>query len=655
MPLSCAFAFDTETDIMTEGDEPQLVMIQCCPISAVSRDEVILYEGIDCYDVFFNEFEETMWDCRCFMFNLGGYEFSYLKRVLIRRYEFVKWKGKLKKGQWSLIGDAFSTYAVKIVNQYGNVLYITDDKKLVMTDMKTAGDAVRKDHPEWFSGETKEETEYNNGWYREKDTDVEKYLRFREYGITDCFTQAMIAKWLDENGRHDCLTSASNGFVSALNVAFNNGSGMCHDRDRRRRNKMDFRKYYPPLSKEMHLIAENSLLGGFVYGRVGMWRGRFVHVDYSSSYPHEYANERLFRGKVERVMYGDRDYEMIERSDAFKWYLVSFSFELKENGMPAISCSECDMPSHKKAGNYSSKMRTGKVSRRLYTEKYLEELKKHYDMDIEVHELWYAKPFVGEFRKFIELCYDMKSSLPDGMERSLWKLDMNGGCHGKPMTKIQRKERTFYDGVEKLEDVCGEPQYCILLGFSAMMNARARLLGHCRMLTERGLRVMMCDTDSIVCEGSEEEVRDCIGDWFTVDGEGFANIGKFEFEKQKRGNGKGTVEFDEFRCWGLKRYCELNNGEYRKSAFAGMFDENQEKWLPEWDLSDKTIVQERMRDGKYGKHMVYMEQRIEVKDIWYVEESVPKVSDMNWKKYVKSVKLCDMSMKDSMNRDVIGC
>ena len=95
----------------------------------------------------------------------------------------------------------------------------------------------------------------------------------------------------------------------------------------------------------------------------------------------------------------------------------------------------------------------------------------------------------------------------------------------------------------------------------------------------------MCDTDSIISDCSASEFRDAIGDWF-VNGNktDINNIGRFEIERFN-----GLQEFDELKIWGLKRYCEVSQGEYRKSAFAGMSKDLQPKILMEHGVDDPII------------------------------------------------------------------
>lgn len=237
-------------------------------------------------------------------------------------------------------------------------------------------------------------------------------------------------------------------------------------------------------------------------------------------------------------------------------------------------------------------------------------------MDLEIEELWVQKKAVGDFRGFIEDMYHGKSLAPkESMERSLFKLNMNGGIHGKTITKTHRKERTFYDGVERLENVVNNPEMQSTIGFTAMQNARARLLRHCRMIQSAGYKVYMCDTDSMVVGATEQQVRDVLGDAISKETHTMDDLGKFEFERSK----DGCVEFDTFKCWGLKRYCEIHNGEYRKSAFAGMSEDVQIAELMDWDTEGSVMTwkQNGSRTTEYGKTVMLVPKKAKAEDIWY--------------------------------------
>lgn len=627
--LPSEFAFDTETDRYEDG-HIRTCLIQVCSLGASSLDDVRVLEGWDCYERFFDLFDECLHDVDCRMFNLGGYEFDWFKDLLSERYEFTRSR-RPAKGCWSCVADNHSVYSVKIVNQHGKMMRISDDLKRVggNRSMKSTAEAVRRSRPDWFPDgmEVKEETEYNNGWYTERDTFPERYERFMHYSKQDAYSQAMISRWLKEFGVGGNLTASSAGLDMALALKYRGVKASELDGKEKRYTRMDFEKKYPPLDREMQDIVEESLLGGFVWGGTGTWHGTFTHVDYSSSYPYEYAFGNMFSGTVQRLIAGQcrkSTWNRVLSGDYMRWMLVSFDFSLA-GGMPAISGRECRTSENPMIGSANKKMKTGHVTRRLYTESYLNELKMHYTLtNIEVHEVWFAKRAVGEFRVFIEKCYSEKSrpELKGTMEREMWKLFMNGGIHGKTITKTHRKERVF-EGGDHLEAVVNEPELCSLIGFTGMMNGRERLLRHCRRVLEAGHRVLMCDTDSMVTDCTEAEIKEIIGDWFAHEsGSMEHSLGRFEIETDKDGN----TEFDEFKCWGLKRYLELNHGEYRKSAFASMHDDLQEKLLPQWETDGTMYAWEqtgKVKD-KYGKIVTMVTKHAKAENVWYEEKTLPK-------------------------------
>lgn len=241
---------------------------------------------------------------------------------------------------------------------------------------------------------------------------------------------------------------------------------------------------------------------------------------------------------------------------------------------------------------------------------------------MEIEQVWVQKRAVGDFKGFIEEMYHGKSVAPkDSMERALYKLNMNGGIHGKTITKTHRKERTFYDNVWGLREVINEPEYQATIGFTAMQNARARLLKHCRMVQEAGYRVLMCDTDSMVVEATEEQVRTVLGDAISRETGTMEDLGKLEFETSK----DGMVEFEEFRCWGLKRYLELHDGAVRKTAFAGMKDSLQKEMLIDAPVDGSTFHWEQLgaKRTDYGKIIRLAPKSAKAEDVWYTPAVSP--------------------------------
>lgn len=227
------------------------------------------------------------------------------------------------------------------------------------------------------------------------------------------------------------------------------------------------------------------------------------------------------------------------------------------------------------------------------------------------------------------------------------KLDLNGATHGRPMIKtltslvmevvngkLVNKGRRM-DNDHKESDIKTNP----LVGMTAMAHARCRLIEHCMILIENGYQILMNDTDSLVTDCPPEKLKKLLNkhgwkNWL-IEGKSKKMkdiLGRFDLEEFEL---HGSV-IDEFRCWGLKRYCEIckrptlvdvieQNGWwedgvyclYRKSAFAGMHDEDQRKILGnvyqkdmKWQSSSKAWVDEcyavRYHDVEAGEE-----------DIWY--------------------------------------
>ena len=643
MPLySEPFALDSESDVYEDG-EKKTRLIQICPVSAHGLEDVRVYYGWDAWDRFFDTFDETnsKKQLDCHMFNLGGYEFSHMFAECMRdRYTYVD-KRIPSKGEWTAIADDKTVYKVMVCNQYGTIIKFTDDmRRMGNCSMRKASESIRNQHPDWFQNmdKTKLETDYHEGWLDEDDPD---FIHSMEYSKQDAYSQAIITRWLLENGYGSKLTAPSTGLDMALSIKYaGKDIKECTATDMRYAMS-DFTKRYPPLNREMQDVAEDSLLGGFVWGLTGTWKGVFCHADYSSSYPYEYAFGNMFYGRVSKVSPDSKYWNMYLNADVFKWFVVSFDFEYIEGMMGCISGRECvgDM-----TGRANKKMNTGRVEHRLYTETYLDEMKHHYNIsNLKIEEMWIAKRCVGDFKDFIRHCYETKQQLKDNHQGKsadylMWKLFMNGGFHGKSITKTHRKKKTWFDGVQEMHEEINDPKLCFMIGFTAMMNARERLLRDCRMVLESGHRVMMCDTDSMVVDCTEQELRNIIGDWFESGGSGMEdNLGRFDIETDEDGLKKAvkdgmitkeqmddlgvSTEFDEFRCWGLKRYVEIRNTKFgrifRKSAFAGMHTEAQEE-LIDWETDGRQYAwkQSGKKTMKYGATIVEVIKHMKAENIW---------------------------------------
>lgn len=658
MPLPSTYAFDTETDAYTDG-HPRGALIQICPIDAVGLDDVVLFEGWDCYEQWLDRWEETMYNSRCHMFNLHGYEEDWFIPLLCKRYEFIKTRGKMAPMTWTILAGDMNTWKIRICNRYGKTMTITDDSNMFDGSMESVAKSVKKSHPEWFVNVpmVKEKATYNDGWYRDRETYPEKHDRFVHYSKVDAFSQAMIARYMHEKRLDRFTTASAAGMAMALLIRYQNKALWDATPEDLRKARMKFADDYPPLNREMQDIVEHSLLGGYVYGETGTWHGTFSHIDYSSSYPYEYAYGSMFYGEVSRITSPKMMERMLKAPNLFRWKRVSFNFKLKPGMMPAISGKECTTEDNRMIGGWNKKMKEGRVENRLYTESYLDALSLHYDItDLELHELWVAKPMSGEFYRFIEECYSQKSreELKGTAERALWKKFMNGGVHGKTMTRTVRKERTYFNGVKEYHEVVNDPEYCSLIGFTGMMNSRERLLRDGYPVLMAGGHIMMCDTDSMIIDRDAEWVSEVLKDRLVhkVDTSDMTeneakkalmenSLGRFEFEDDEdlcdelaeMGIIKEVSKtFDTFKCWGLKRYLEQTtvNGVayYRKSAFAGMHDEKQRELLKDWktDGTSYSWVQTGKMKDKYGRIVCDVQKTIKAENIWYEPMAVPAKS-----------------------------
>ena len=659
MPLPLIFSYDTETGLCPDG-KIRTVLIQICSITAGSMKEVVMIEGEDCFERFLDRFEETDWPMNCHAYNLS-YEISWLMPFLAKRYEWVDWKAarRMKKGTFSAIEDPIACYSVKICNHYGRVLRITDDYRRVGSlSMESAADNVRRSNPEWFPDmeRTKETTELYNDWFTYPKGSPERES-FLHYARVDAWSQAMIARWIVEHGFEGALTSASNGLKMALGIKYRNTINVSDPEDVRAA-KAKFQQKYPPLPRALQDIVEPNILGGFVWGLVGEHKGEFYHYDYSSSYPAEYHHGKLFHGRVYRISADSPSWKRVmEAPNYFRWFLCDFDFSIKAGGMPMISGSECKNVDNQMIGHWNKKMREGHCSNKLLTETYLEELMKNYDLhNLSIWECWFAGRMTGDFAPFIEYCYNKKSlpELKGTMERHIWKLFMNGGIHGKTITKTHRKAVRYPEGHREIVKEINEPEYCSLIGFTAMMNARERLIRHCRMIRECGYEIYMCDTDSMVTDCPPDLAKEILGeDAFETPNGGIDNLGKFEIETF---NGKES--FDEFRCWGLKRYLELDHGEYRKSAFAGMHDNLQKQMLRWWrtDGTKYTWQQRGKISGEFGKIVGMVLKTAGAEDVWDAPTvSVPFNADITqYERMIKSIEERDRKIIEKYGEEYLA-
>lgn len=655
VPLwSVDFALDTETD-RWDGGPRRTVLVQACPITATGLKDVRYWHGLDAWRQFMALFEETKGKkLKCHCYNLGGFEQVSIIKDALKDYEFTREKTP-QPGQWSMLGDRQTIYKISVKNTLGCILEFTDDMRRVGgASMKDTATAIRAEHPEYWDEipEVKESSDYADGWLHPSNSNFSSALH---YSILDAFSQAMITRFLVEKGYDRKLTAPSLGLEESLSVRYRGKhANECDDKERHF-NIKDFQRYYPPLDRRMQDIAESSLLGGFVWGETGEWHGTFCHADYSSSYPFEYVYGNLFYGRVSVLTPSDRAFlGMMDNQNVFKWYLVSFDFNLIPGRMPCISGRDAVHENRYLAGRANLKMSSGHVENRLFTSSYFEELQKHYNLsNVTISEIWYAKRRTGDFAPVIKEFYDAKTKLKnEGLDDTIGyrlnKLFMNGGIHGKTITKTHRERRLWDAENERFcyEKEENEPNLCFLIGFTAMMNARERLLRDCRTVIEHGYKILMCDTDSMVVNTDADTLRSVLGTKKLVTGPTMAeSLGKFDIETDRKGLKKagllGQVEvsenFDIFKCWGLKRYCEIRTVPglgrlYRKSAFAGMHDESQTA-LMDIPVSYEFVyewTQKGKRTGQYCAEILDTKKHMCAMDVWYHgKDNNGKVKDLN--------------------------
>lgn len=705
------YVYDTETDYVEGFDEPRTVTVQVCPMDARTEDEVMVFEGLDCLDKLLDWMEAGEKKQECYVFNLD-YEWSRIERFVRARlvwWEKVDERERQPPGTFTDFGDSHFDYKITLVFENGVKVTLKDDWQYAKKSMEQVAVEVYSERPDlWPRYVTKDDLKvsipkswYNSGWSRKDHPLHEKMM---EYAIRDAYSQAKISQYHEEVGYHRYVTGTSYALNTALKTRYHKRNEEewedMTDSEKDRYAQKAFQNSYPPLDVEKQHFVEDNILGGFVFGKPGVHKGTFTHVDYKSSYPDYYYEGELFKGCVQFVPYeSDIAKKVLEMDSMFKWVVVSFKFDgIRENGLPLIQGSECWFPKNNRPAHcWNHKMRKGEVKDALYTLGYWEELKRHYHVyDDEIEEVWYARKAVGDFKEFVSEEYFLKEVYKAlGLKglAELHKRNMNGGIHGKTITKTRRETVSYATGNRDYVLRENEPVYCCLIGFTAMMERRRELVTDCRIGQENGLEVMMNDTDSIVFRATERQVRAVFGTkiaredicgGMTVEErvrklkeehpnagpddiiemmrvykkDIVGQLGKFEIERSKK---TGHTEFDEFRCWGLKRYLELELGEYRKSAFAGMSDKNARLSFGGEDVGQRILMdipcdgtpfvwfQDSMKRGEWGKYMVTKRLQAMMQDIYYVPvEELPKVDKRGMcKGDSMEIEICD-----NLNRDI---
>lgn len=340
--------------------------------------------------------------------------------------------------------------------------------------------------------------------------------------------------------------------------------------------------------------------------------------------------------------------------DTHQLYVIAqITFELKPGAMPLLTAKEClddaGLAIVNYGGDRAKKMESGKTKMLVWTLEEWKLLQRLYIVkEAVLDSLYMCKAETGYFEDAVKAYFDGKESSA-GAERAMHKLDLNGATHGRAMIRVMTApvielrdgklfNATVKEGKHQTEkDIKTNP----LVGMTAMAHARVRLLNHCMDLVEKGYTIYMCDTDSMVTDCPPDVATKIWSDagwknWVIHEKDVESMKEKYKAKKQlipmKKILGKlevetfgnkdhpeyiGVEEFDEFRCWGLKRYCELQHGVFRKSAFAGMHDEDQRRLLGgeykkmfSWESQSKQWLGEC-----YG--LRYHDVMAGEEDIWY--------------------------------------
>lgn len=402
------------------------------------------------------------------------------------------------------------------------------------------------------------------------------------------------------------------------------------------------------LTMNQQLLVEQNLRGGFVWGLEGHFKGRFWHYDYKSSYPYEYVYGKLpvatdsmtytvktkdgkFIEKKRALAMKECSYETflakINQPSFIAYLQVEFSFALKPDALPLYTLKEC--PSDSIGTVRSKKPRTGHTKPLLMTYDEWMLTNRLYDLsDITYRGFYYSRAKTGLYTPAISEYFNGKEH-SDGVVKALHKLDLNGATHGRPLLRRLTSHDLIVELGEEIhterkscELSYDELDTCPLQGFVAMSNARVRLITQCMDLIDAGYKIYMCDTDSMITDCPPNVANDI---WVNnnranvlIVGESKKMsdiLGKLEIEPFSKHNPK--LVFDELIVWGLKRYLEKDNGEYRKSAFAGMKKELQRGLLMKYDVGD-TIEWDQLAkkwvDDCYALRPVH--KIVEPEEVW---------------------------------------
>lgn len=617
-------ALDTETDRFGDKciENTRYVLLTVCQPTAKSLDDVMFFfDEKSAWLPFLDFFQESDEDFNVQWFN-GGYELGALWDALIeKKYRFiskadfepgVKRKDMMRRFRESpksvfLSVDKNAGFLEAIVTSdlcsyeghghakktHCRIMRIKDASKIAggKDSMAKNAEAIRKVHPDWWlpGMNTKDglgEGDYNNGWYFERVLYPERFEKFLKYSKQDAFSQAMIFRHLIETKQDKGISRSGNSWSIAIDL--------CGKGNNLHFKKMNFRKKYPPLSIESQLLYEDGLLGGYVYGKAGEFKGVATKGDYKSSYPKGYWSLRLPAGKEHIVYPSDKCFNFImQLDDICKFIYCRFDFKLKsEIHQPCINAYEClDDDGEPYLRGLNKKMKEGHRRWMITPEPLLNAIKRHYNIrNFEIKEVRYFnddgddhfyRPAITEF--FIEKEKNAKGTIFNQEA----KLNMNGGMHGKNLQKITRMFRDYdlfgFDK-ERLWGHDSEPsqsQYPYQVGMWVMMCRRAELLNDIAEANDRGIENLMADTDSMILACDEKTFREIYGNK-VIDSDLEKLLPKINWDdttdEEKKWFidntlGKISVEMSDirtFRCWGLKRYLCVSGKGKMSTAFAGM-------------------------------------------------------------------------------------
>lgn len=680
---------DTESDRFGDRsvENTRNVLLTVCPPSAKSLADVkTFFDKESAWLPFLDYFEGESEDFNIQWFN-GGYEMGALWDALIEKgYHFIS-KGDFTPGTKRVdiekrlrrsphcaylaidknagFLECVITSGFREYEGHGHVkktacriMRIKDAAKIAggKDTMSKNANAIRKVHPEWWQAEmnTKDDLEdedYNNGWYFDKEIYPKKYERFMHYSIQDAYSQAMIFRYLKESGQDKGLSRSGNSWNIAIDL--------CETGDNRYFKKKNFQKKYPPLEVESQLLYEDGLLGGYVYGKTGVYEGVATKGDYKSSYPDGYWRMKLPSGREYIIRPEDPDFDRVMESDELcRFILCRFDFKLKSDiHQPCINAYECvDDDGERFVNALNKKMKEGHRRWMLTPEPYLNAVKRHYNIsDLEVKEIHYFhddgdrhyyRPAIREF--FIDKEKNVKGSIFN-LEA---KLNMNGGMHGKNIQRIVRAFRDYDEcgeNKEKLwatEEGLSKSQYPFYVAMWVMMCRRACLLNDIAEANDRGVENLMADTDSMILACDEKTFREIYGDR-VIDSELEKLLPKLWWDMTNNDEkdwfiehtlGKISVELSDirlFKCWGLKRYLCVNGKGKKSAAFAGMSvrgwfrgvkysGDLQEAVLSMTDIDDELVWEQNALCGVPGmKHTKTIEKQLrhaQKENIWITEE-----------------------------------